>query len=207
MKHIKEYIHFTNQYAIKHAKVQIIINSVIFVVLAIASFFAIRFLPIDSVKELYEAISEMLNSKDLTNSDGTLSFWGVFLNNLKACGLICLSGLIPILFLPVLYLSINAGVIGAFMGIIDVMTVANVILMFVMFVLPHGVFEIPAMILSGAIGSKLCAFYYRKMFGFAKEEKFLFHIKGCLGMFIFYAFPLLLIAGFIEAVVLSAVYL
>lgn len=207
MRFLKDYIKFTNKYIKDNLITHIIINSIVFVVIGFAAFFAIKVLPTDAVNEIYANIYEMFDSKNLVNPDGTLSFFGILFNNLRAGLVISLFGFVPLLFLPLLFVVLNSGIVGAFMGIVDVMTTQNVLIMFVKYILPHGIFEIPALVIEGAIGTKICAFLCRKIFRKANGEKLLLHIKGCFGIFAFYVIPMLIIAAFIEAVVLEILFL
>lgn len=207
MKRIKDYISFTNKYIKENMLRHIVINSLFFVVVLLLAFIAMFALPKEQVKDIYEYIIEIMQSKDVTTADGTLSFWGIFFNNLRAGFFISAFGFIPGLFLPLFYVCLNAGLVGAILGIIEVMTAESAFLSFIKYILPHGIFEIPALILEGAIGTKLCAFLLRKIFGYAKEEKFRFHIKGFFGIFVVYVVPMLIVAAFIEAVVLELIYL
>lgn len=206
MNVVKKAFSFTNKYIRENVLKCFYVSGIIFVLTGIVAFFITKALSVQMLEEIYAEIGKMLAVKDVVNDDGTLSFLGVFINNLRAGMLISVMGVIPFLFLPALYTSLNSVLVGAVIGIMDVLTDENVFMMFVKFILPHGVFEIPAIVLEGAIGIKICFFLCRKIFGRAKEESMLFHLKGYLGVHIFYIIPFLLIAAFIEAVVLGAIY-
>ncbi len=207
MKKIKEYIKFTFEYFKENiAGRHLWINITLFLMMVGASFVVMRNLPEAEAKEFLMQINELFEGKNVENSDGSLSFWGIFINNLRAGVIISITGFVPFLFLPAVYVAMNAEVIGGFMGIVDVLTTENVFLLFVKNVLPHGVFEIPALIIEGAVGTKLCAFMCRKIFRKAKEESFKYHLKGMLGILIFIIIPLLIVAAFIEGVLLEIIY-
>lgn len=203
---IKKCITFTNKYFKEKLLKCFLIAGIIFILAGVVSFFVIRTMDAEFLLDMYKNIAEMIGAKPVVNDDGTLSFWGIFFNNLTAGVIISLTGFIPFLFLPVWYISINSALVGAVMAILDVVTEESVILSFVKYILPHGIFEIPAIILEGAVGICICAFLCRKIFGKAKEESLVFHLKGFLGVHIFYILPMLLIAAFIEAVILGALY-
>lgn len=207
MNSIKNYINFTYTYAKKNILKYILIISIVFIFAGFLAFFTLKFLPMEAANNVYLKIQEIIMSKNVINQNGALSFWGILINNLIASIQIIFLGFIPLLFLPFLSIISNSVMLGAVMGALDVLTNENILIAFIKYILPHGIFEIPAIIISGAIGVKLCAFICRKTFGKATEEKLLFHIKGCIGIFIFCVIPLLIIAAFIEAVVLSALYL
>ena len=207
MNFIKKSIKFTNGYIKENLRKHILITSIFFVVTGIMVFFAIRSLPEETLREMYLMIGGMFDEKNVANSDGTLSFWGIFLNNVRACALTIGIGLIPFLFLATVSMFFNSALLGMILAAASGISGESAIMLLVKYILPHGVFEIPAIILSGAIGMKLCAFLCRKIFRRAKGEKFFEHIKGCVGAFVIYVIPLLLIAAFIESIVLNALYL
>ena len=207
MKLIKQGICFTNRYIKENLLKYFLIVGIIFIVFGVVAFYGMKLLPEDVISEMGKDIIELFDSKDVVNADGTLSFWGIFLNNLRAGVLISVVGLIPFLFVPIIYVIFNALIVSAIFAVVSLFTEENLFIMFIKYILPHGIFEVPALIIEGAIGAKLCAFISRKIFRRAKEEKFVNHIKGFAGSFIFYVLPLLVIAAFIEAVVLSALYL
>lgn len=206
MNHLKEFFRFTNQYIKDNLLRFIAIVSIVFFVSGFASYFAVKCLPQETLQEIYTNIAAMFAGKDVINPDGSLSFIGILWNNIRAGVIISITGVVPFLFLPLFYIVLNSGLISAILAILSVFSEENVLLMVVKFILPHGIFEIPALILEGAIGMKFCAFLCRKIFGKAKEERFLMHLKGSLGVFLIYVVPLLIIAAFIEAVVLGAIY-
>ena len=207
MNIVKESVIFTNRYIRENLLKYIFMSGVIFIVSGLIAFLAMMSLPKDHLVEIYSIINETFVGKDVVNSDGTLSFLGIFFNNLRAGVIISLVGLIPFLFIPVLCLIINSIIISVVLVIASVFADESVIMMFIKYILPHGIFELPALIIEGAIGIKICTFLCRKIFGRAKNESLMFHIKVCLEIFAVYIIPLLLIAAFIEAVVLSALYL
>jgi len=207
MNFIKSSISYTNRYFREYVLRHMLIVGIIFVVTGLIAFWGVSSLPAEDLKEIYASIGEVFAEKDVTNSDGTLSFWGIFFNNLRAGAIISVMGLIPFLFIPITGVVLNSVLLGAVLAIIGSFSDESVIMLFVKYILPHGIFELPALIIEGAIGSKICAVLCRKIFGKAKDERFVDHLKGCVGIFVIYIIPLLLIAAFIEAVVLSALYL
>ncbi|MBU1136004.1 MAG: stage II sporulation protein M [Nanoarchaeota archaeon] len=60
---------------------------------------------------------------------------------------------------------------------------------------PHGIFEIPALILSLGLGLKLGMFIFTKNL---KKEKLIYDLKNSVRVFLFVIIPLLVIAGIIE---------
>ena len=158
MDWIRKCIRYTNGYFKEHMLKHLLWVSIVFVVSGLITFLGVRLLPAEVLEAVYAAISGIFESKDLVDADGTLSFWGILINNLRAGALIGVLGLVPFFFLPLLCIVLNSAVIGGFMAVLDVMTDANVAMLFIKFILPHGIFELPALVLTGAIGVKLCTF-------------------------------------------------
>ncbi|MCK9590461.1 MAG: stage II sporulation protein M [Methanoregula sp.] len=119
-------------------------------------------------------------------------FVKLFFNNLEACILLFLGG-VSFGILTIFIMSLNGIMIGAIMEIVakdhSAVFVAAAIL-------PHGIFEIPAFILSGALGillaQSLIAEWYNGADTAEDAQKF-------SRTFIRYVLPLVLIAAFIEA--------
>jgi stage II sporulation protein M len=119
-------------------------------------------------------------------------FVKLFFNNLEACILLFLGGA-SFGILTIFIMSLNGILIGAIMEIVhkdhSVTFVAAAIL-------PHGVFEIPAFILSGALGILLAQSLIAEWYNGADTAE---DAKKFGRTFILFVIPLLAIAAFIEA--------
>ena len=119
-------------------------------------------------------------------------FVRIFINNLEACVLLLLGGA-SFGILTLFVLSLNGILIGSVMEIVhqdhSPVFVAAAIL-------PHGIFEIPAFILSGALGILLAQALIAEWYhgGDAAHEA-----AGFARLFILYVVPLVVIAAFVEA--------
>ena len=122
----------------------------------------------------------------------------IFFNNLEACILLFLGGA-TFGIITIFIMSLNGIVIGA---IIEIVHTDHTPLFVAAAILPHGIFEIPAFILSGAIGillaQSLIAEWYGKGDAAADARRF-----GRL--FILYVLPLLVIAAYVEAFITPVV--
>lgn len=121
---------------------------------------------------------------------------GLFLNNTFACLLIFLSGFIPI-FLPTVGIVVmNGAIIGVLYAYLKMMDQPAFMSMIVG-VLPHGIFEIPAIILAGAVAFTVSVGFYKKL----GNSSFPFWnvIKNSIKTFVFVCIPLLILAAIIEA--------
>lgn len=143
--------------------------------------------------------------EDFGNSIGDLSEYSalsfaifIFLNNLRATLIAWISGLIPFIFIPAIICAINGGVIGAVLKITS--EEGSVFKDIATSILPHGVFEIPAICIAVAMGISLCVFVIKKIRGKsdASLTKFL---KAQFFYFLKVVLPLLIVAAAIEGFV------
>ena len=121
----------------------------------------------------------------------------LFFNNFTASLLSMLYGLVPFLPLSALALGSNALLLGAFAAIYRQQGIGLGI--YLIGILPHGIFELPALVLSCALGLLLCrtgSDCIRKRDGAAP---FFPRVLDCLRVFLFAVVPLLAAAAFVEA--------
>lgn len=118
----------------------------------------------------------------------------LFFHNLQASGTAVLLGLAPFLFLPLLALFINAVVLGAALG--SMFGFGMAAQWAVAGILPHGIFELPALLLSFALGFTLC----RKLTArICRRRARPLRAIGCtLLMFVLFVLPLLAVAAAVE---------
>lgn len=147
--------------------------------------------PLEWIQELSE------NIKDSTQEYPSwlifLAFFAViFLNNAFACFLDIILGPLIGIF-PMFSAFINGGLLGWF--------AQEEGLMVFLAIVPHGIFELPAFLLSAAIGLRLGREVLKR-----KTER---HLKKELGdglkVFVILILPLLLIAALIESVLIVAI--
>lgn len=121
----------------------------------------------------------------------------LFFHNIRATLLAVILGVVPIFFLTVFFILTNVVVLGGVIGSVGYV-VDNVALIFLLGIVPHGVFELPALILSFAMGIYLCKKVTWVLF---KKERVLLKIvmKNCMMMYIGVVIPLLALAAIIEA--------
>jgi stage II sporulation protein M len=128
----------------------------------------------------------------IMGKDTTDIFVKLFFNNLEACILLFLGGA-SFGILTIFIMSLNGILIGAIMEIVhkehSVAFVAAAIL-------PHGVFEIPAFIISGALGILLAQSLINEWYNGADTAE---DAKKFGRTFILYVIPLVAIAAFVEA--------
>jgi stage II sporulation protein M len=122
----------------------------------------------------------------------------LFANNLEACILLFLGGA-SFGILTIFIMSLNGIVIGAIMQIISRDHTA---LFVAAALLPHGIFEIPAFIISGALGILLAQSLIAEWYG-SGDTAVAAHAYA--KMFLIYVLPLVTTAAFVEAFITPVV--
>ena len=134
------------------------------------------------------------------NDDGTLSAMAIFSNNLRATVFIMVYGLIPFIQLPALALGVNALVIGVLAA--WYVTEGYSIAAFLAAILPHGLLELPALVIAFSVGLYVCGHVTRRLF---RRDESALHIWDCLVLMsrtlLLVLFPLLTAAAVVEAYV------
>ena len=120
----------------------------------------------------------------------------LFFHNLQACAVGMALGLIPFLFLPLLTLLSNAVVLGAVSG--TMLGFGMEASWLIAGILPHGIFELPALLLSFALGFTLCRKLTARIFR-RKNARPLKAIGYTLLMTCLFILPLLAVAAAIES--------
>lgn len=114
----------------------------------------------------------------------------IILNNLRASFFAMVLGIAFGIF-PIIAATVNGYIVGAVMRKAYELTGVQILF----FIIPHGIFEIPALVISMGLGIKLGLWVLEK-----KKKAYL---KKCFfdfaSVYIFIIMPLLLIAGVVEA--------
>ena len=128
----------------------------------------------------------------ITGKDTSEIFVRLFLNNFEACILLFLGGA-SFGILTIFILSLNGILIGSIMEIVHKDHSAAFV---AAAILPHGIFEIPAFIISGAIGILLAQSLINEWYNGTDTAE---DAKKFARIFVLYVIPLVAIAAFIEA--------
>lgn len=146
--------------------------------------------------------SQLIEQAGVIKEDGRFNVIALFFNNFRAMLLGIAYGLIPFLFFPALNLGFNAMLVGLFGAVYT--AGGHGLLFYLAGIVPHGIFEIPALILSIACGIYLC----RSITDYVKHnEKGTVKraIQNCMRLFLLIITPLLIIAALIECYVTPVV--
>lgn len=145
--------------------------------------------------------SFMPKMESMMDDQGHLSLLRLFLNNVFASALSIGLGLVPFLFLPAFSILSNTMLIGAVLGLSAASATVPVIKMVAAGLLPHGIFELPALFLSMAMGLYLCRLVTLKLLGKEREEKILENLNALAKIFVLTVLPLLAAAAAVECFV------
>ena len=126
--------------------------------------------------------TQMVQDGNIITDDGTIHFGALLSNNLRAAAISVLYGFIPFIYLTALAVGMNALIIG----MLAAYYVNSGISLLIYFagILPHGVFELPALLIAFALGLLLC------------------NIARC---FVMHVLPLLVMAAVAETYITPAV--
>ncbi len=149
---------------------------------------------------LQERLLDLLNSTfedlgHLINEEGEINTTLLILNNSRVSFIGFILGIIPFLYLPSLVLAFNGAIIGLLFGSMATTGISGVlggIMVFLLGIVPHGIFELPGIFISISTGIILCKSYRDKSIKFGEAFKY-----GLLTV-ILICLPLMVIAGIIE---------
>ena len=177
------------------------ITAIAFVIMVVGSYVAGLLLP-DLAAKIYDWMAQTAQSSGMQNDDGSFSAFSIFLHNFQAMMFTILYGLLPFLYLPALLLGINAMSLG-FVGAHLVNTGVPITL-YLAGILPHGIFELTALVLALSAGFFLCDAVTHRLR--TKEKGIIRTAFPQTAQLLFvHVAPLLLIAAFVEAYVTPAI--
>lgn len=125
-------------------------------------------------------------------------FWFILKNNLLVIGIIMVVGFIPIIVLPLFYSLTTIVSLATVLAVVQVAGESPLKILAIT-ILPHGIVEITAMILSSSIGVYLSLRIFEKIFSKKRHEiRILAVIWQAVRSFLLVVVPLVIIAAFIE---------
>jgi len=169
-------------------------NYIIFALFIFVLFFIIGFIfPIfftTQIELLLEKLSQSIEGLGLLE---TISF--IFFNNLRSSAVAMIFG-IGLGIFPLLTGAIN----GYLLGYVANVATASKGILILWRILPHGIFEIPAIIFSIGLGIKLGFDLFKK----DKMSRLKRNIEEGIRAFIFIVIPLLILSAVIEGILIIA---
>ncbi|MDP2628388.1 MAG: stage II sporulation protein M [Nanoarchaeota archaeon] len=139
------------------------------------------------IEKISEYIKELLNQTQGLNQFEMTKF--IFFNNIKSSFFGMILGVFLGIF-PILVTVVNGGLLG----FVASESVSQEGIFVLWRILPHGIFELPAVFISVGLGLKLGTFIFQKN----KSESFRKYFWNSLRVFLFFVIPLLVIAAIIE---------
>ncbi len=164
-------------------------NYILFAIVLFLGFAIIGFLyqPNSLMDTIRQIIADLLEkTKDLNFPE---MFWFIFNNNTSVSFFSIILGFFFGIF-PALSIAFNGYVIGFILEKSVLIDGLGVLWKLV----PHGIFELPAVFISIALGIKFGSFILNKSPG----KIFKFYLKNSMRVFLFVVIPLLIIAAIIE---------
>lgn len=146
--------------------------------------------------------SQMIQNSNIITDEGAIRFGALLANNLRASVFSVLYGFIPFIYLTALAVGMNALILG----VLAAYYVSNGTSLLIYFagILPHGVFELSALLIAFALGLLLC----RRITQYVRKNT-----KGMMKpllcniarSFVMHVLPLLVMAAVVETYITPAV--
>ena len=151
------------------------------------------------INSIAATIQEALSGVDLANDSPFTSVIKLFFNNARVCLISISLGIVPFLFLPIFTYFINGAIVGAVTAFSS--AVANFGLsFFIASLLPHGIFEFPAIVYACALGIYLCK-ENTKIVLKKSDKRFINVAIDTLRSYVIVILPLLVFAAIIEGTI------
>lgn len=172
----------------REIKIPFICLSVLFVLCLALGYISGNSHP-DEAKNLFDKLFESFSS--LKSVNVLAIFFFIFVNNsVKTLGMFLFGTFFGII--PILFIAINGVLIGIMSSVVITKHGASYLFAGT---IPHGILEIPAMLIAASYGLQLGRRYFRKL---KYSEPFKPHLLKMTGKLFRYVIPLLAIASFVE---------
>jgi len=149
-------------------------------------------------ERLQKIESSIHQMPDLTNLQGSINAPFLFMNNTRAVAAIFLMGLFSFGVLGILLYMLNIGLIGGLYALIKLLGL-NPLPMFLAGVVPHGIFELPALMIGSAVVLYMGAVIVTPQTGKSMGEVMIELLADWMKIFLGVVMPLLAVAAIIES--------
>ena len=153
----------------------------------------------EAVEPLMRIFVNAAASAGLYEVEGVSLMATILSNNLLSLLSAIAMGLVPFVHLPAMELGVNAMLIGG-LGAFYVREGLG-LPAYLAGTVPHGVFELPALVIACACGLYLCRAVTNTILGKGNARAVATVLSQCLRVYVHYVFPLLTISAFLEAFV------
>lgn len=157
----------------------------------------------EAAMKILGSFMEQIAQSGVIDGEGRMSVFALLMNNWRAMLVSALYGLVPFLFLPLVSLMTNGLLLGVMAGVYQANGMSMALL--VAGVLPHGVFELPALVLSIACGVQLCRNMCLLLMNHPEKRPFMAVAEELLRVLVLAVAPLTVAAAFVECYVTPAV--
>lgn len=169
---------------------------VISLILFFGSILTIKFILGMNPENVIKTLDNYAPKRALTH-EGYKDFLAIFFHNMIACLSAILFGFVPFIFWPIISCVKNAYFVALLLAGFEIEKF-NVLVISLVSLIPHGIFEIPAVLYSFSIGIYLCTTITLSIVRGTSSKKYICEIKKA---FIYIVIPLLLVAALIESFV------
>lgn len=157
----------------------------------------------EQAAQTMNSFMEQIEQSGVITSDGQMSVFALLMNNWRAMLLSAAYGIIPFLFLPLISLLSNGVLLGVLGGLLHAS--GQSMLFYAAGILPHGIFELTALVLSIACGVTLCRNMCRLALSDPKRRRLLPLLEDLLRVLVLLVAPMTVAAALIECCVTPAV--
>jgi uncharacterized membrane protein SpoIIM required for sporulation/ABC-type transport system involved in multi-copper enzyme maturation permease subunit len=157
-----------------------------------------------STRDITGLVKDARQTIGLAQVDQHLSAVFIFTNNLRATFLILLGGIVSFSVLGMLAYLVNVSLVGVVLGVFKIIGYSP-LLLFAAGLLPHGLFEIPALMLASAIMLRIGAMLVTPQIGKSMGQVVFELLADWLKVFLGVVIPLLALAALIETYVTPSI--
>lgn len=158
--------------------------------------------PAESV-EVMRSFMAQVEEMGVVDEQGQLSVFSLLMNNWRAMLVSAAYGFIPFLFLPLLSLLTNGLLLGILAAVLQ--SGGTSLLAYLAGILPHGIFELPALVLSVACGVTLCRNLCGLVVSSSDRVPLLQLLEELLRVLVLLVAPMTVVSAFIECYVTPTV--
>lgn len=153
----------------------------------------------EAVDTALTSFMEMAEQSGIVDEAGNISVFGLMMNNWRAMLISAAYGFVPFVFLPLVSLFSNGALLGIMAGYYQ--TAGLPMSAYLAGILPHGVFELSALVLSIACGTCLCKNMCYMVLGSPRRVPLVELLSDLLRVLLLIVMPLTVIAAFVECYV------
>ena len=165
--------------------------------------FAVSLLFPEIAWEMMDAFAQQVAESGVLDDAGEMSVYALLMNNWRAMLISALYGLIPFLFRPLISLMSNGALLGVLAGLYQANGMS--VLALLAGVVPHGIFELPALVFSVACGIRLCKNMCLMVVSSPKKIPFPVLAEDLLRVLVLVIAPLTVAAAFVECYITPVV--